>query len=31
MFYLIGSKPELQMMYAGSKLNLVKEAQVTKV
>lgn len=24
-------KPELQMMYAGSKLELVKEAELTKV
>ena len=24
-------KPELQMMYAGSKLSLVKEAELTKV
>lgn len=27
----IGCKPELQMMYAGSKSNLVKVAQFTKV
>merc|ERR1719433_554984 len=26
-----GCKPELQMMYAGSKLHLVKEAGLTKV
>ncbi|CAB3980223.1 glia maturation factor beta [Paramuricea clavata] len=25
-----GCKPELQMMYAGSKLRLIKEAQATK-
>ena len=26
-----GGKPELQVMYAGSKRNVIKEAQVTKV
>ncbi|KAK3733579.1 hypothetical protein QZH41_008475 [Actinostola sp. cb2023] len=26
-----GCKPELQMMYAGSKTNLVKEIEATKV
>ena len=25
------AKPQLQMMYAGSKLSLVKEADLTKV
>ena len=27
----LGTKPELQMMYAGSKTNLVKELGATKV
>lgn len=27
----LGCKPEMQMMYAGSKLNLVNEAGLTKV
>lgn len=30
-FYCADCKPELQMMYAGSKLSLVKEAELTKV
>ena len=29
--YNLGCKPELQMMYAGSKLKLIQEAQATKV
>lgn len=29
--WLLGCKPELQMMYAGSKLHVVKEIEATKV
>ena len=29
--YITGCKPEMQMMYAGSKLSLVNEGGFTKV